>query len=143
MADAAQARHEASPDLQANLTEAARQANTGKPRSLEAKANISAGNLASEARKAFAESRRGVSRPPELGQKVAESLATSEKAKAYHESRIGKSRGNNPSGHYGVIWDKSRNKYQVRVQGKSYGRFERLNDAIDKVNEIMSLKEAA
>jgi hypothetical protein len=120
------------------MTEAARIANTGKPRTAEAKKNISEGNLKSEKRKAYAESVTGVSRPKELGEKVSASLQTSEKAKAYHAGRVGKSRGNNPSGHYGVIWDKTRNKWQVRVQGKSYGRFDRMEDAIAKVQTVMT-----
>jgi hypothetical protein len=118
------------------MTEAARAANTGKPRSEETKKNISRRRLASEKVKAHAESRRDIPRP-EVGAKVSASLQTSEKAKAYHEGRIGKSRGNNPSGHYGVIWDKSRNKWQVRVKGKSYGRFDNLEDAIAKSQEVM------
>jgi hypothetical protein len=126
------------PEHQQVMTEAARIANTGKPRTKEAKRNISEGNLRSEKRKAYAESRRGVARSKELGEKVSASLQTSEKAKAYHEGRVGKSRGNNPSGHYGVIWDKSRGKYQVRIRGKSYGRYERLEDAIAKAKEVMA-----
>ena len=125
------------PDHQALMTERAREVNTGVARSEDTKAKISASNLASEARKAYVESVTGVSRPKEVGEKVSATLQTSEKAKAYHEGRIGKSRGNNPSGHYGCIWDKSRNKWQVRVQGKVHGRFERLEDAIAKVEAIM------
>ena len=136
--DAAKARF--NPDHQALMTEAARQANTGKSRPQDVRDRISASNLASEARKAFSDTRRGVPRSEEVKQAVSEALQKSEKAKEYHQRRIGKSRGNNPSGHYGVIWDKARNKWQVRIQGKMYGRFDRLEDAIAKVEEVLALQ---
>ena len=133
--EAAKARFD--PDHQALMTERAREVNTGTARPQDVRDKISASNLTSEARKAYADSIRGIPRTEDVKQAVSEALQASEKAKEYHQGRIGKSRGNNPSGHYGVIWDKSRNKWQVRVQGKVYGRFARLEDAIAKVDEIM------
>lgn len=54
----------------------------------------------------------------------------SHKATAYHAGRIGKSTAKNTSGHYGIIWDKSQNKWQVRVNKKMCGRFATLEAAI-------------
>ena len=124
------------PEHQRRATEAARKVNTGRKHSAETNRKKSESNLASPKRKAFAESRRDIPRTEEVKQKVKASLAVSKAAEEYHQNRVGKSRGNNPSGHYGVIEDKSRNKWQARVKGKSYGRFDKLEDAVAKVREV-------
>lgn len=108
------------------------------PRSEETKKKISESHKVSEARQVVYEARKGYVWTDEQRQQISDANKHSERALAYHQGRIGKSRGNNPSGHYGVIWDKNRNKWQVRVQGKLYGRFDKLEDAIARVDLLLA-----
>lgn len=132
MAIAAQARHQANPGLQANLTEAARQANTGQKYSEErCKAQ-------GDGRRGKGSSLKGVARPPELGQKVSEALQTSQKAKAFHESRRGKPSKPSKSGHYGINWRNDTGKFMVRLGNKKYGNFDSLEEAIARRDQVLS-----
>jgi group I intron endonuclease len=126
------------PEHQAHIAELAREANTGKHRSEATKQKISQSNLTSEARKAFAESRRGIARTEKAKQHMSDALQNSEAAAAYHAGRVGKRRGNGSSGHAGVSWDKNREKWLVRFKGKTYGRYENLDDAAARAEEVIA-----
>lgn len=66
----------------------------------------------------FTDSRRGVARSDELKQRVSEGIRSSEAFQASVKARVGKIRKDNTSGHYDIVWDKSRGKWQVRVNKK-------------------------
>lgn len=126
------------PDFQPWLTELARIHNTGRKRSAEVVEKIRQSNLNSEARKAWSETRRGIPRSEETKAKVSASQRSSKKCKAYHEGRIGKTQKRNTSGHPGLIWDKSREKWMVRFKGKLYGRYADKEEAIARAKQVMA-----
>ncbi len=115
--------------------------NKGKktgPRPEEVGRKISASFKTSAARQAVYEAQCGREWTDEQRQNASEAQHSSTKVADYHEGRIGKTRGNSASGHYGVIWDKDRNKYQVRIRGKLHGRYATLDEAIIRAQEVMA-----
>lgn len=120
------------PDHQRHMTEVARQANLGTPRSEETRKKIG------DAHRGIPSEMRGIPRTEETKQKVSEGIRSSEKFQESVKSRTGKTR-KNTSGHPGVIWDKNRNQWMVRVAKKNYGRFDNLEDATAKSQEILAI----
>lgn len=119
------------PEHQQKMTEAARIVNTGKHHSEQTRQRIS------EATKGKDMSMlRGIPRTEQVKQKVSEGIKASETFQESVKARFGKS--TKKDGTYGIIFDKSRNKYQVRIQGKMHGRFVTKEDAIIKRDEILN-----
>ncbi len=127
------ARETFDPDHQRAMTEAARQINTGTPRSEETKKKIG-------------DKQRGKPKPSHAtseGTKanISEALQSSEKFKASVEARIGRARKDNTSGHYGIVWDKTKNKWMVRVNKKFCGRFDNIENAIARRDEVLNANQ--
>jgi hypothetical protein len=144
MSEEARARHSSmmkelfDPEHQQKMTEAARIANTGIPRTEETKARISASHRTSQARQAVYDRRRGYQWSDEQIAQISESNKTSEKAKAYHQGRIGKSTAKNTHGEYGITWRNDTNKWCVKLRNKKYGSFATIEEAVVRRDEVIA-----
>jgi group I intron endonuclease len=120
------------PDHQQKMTEAARIANIGKPRSEQTKQKISEGNIGKDMSML-----RGIPRTDDVRLKVSEGIRNSEVFQQSVKARVGKSTKKSSHGNYGITWRNDSNKWIVKIKNKKYGSFKTIDEAIIKRNEIL------
>lgn len=118
-------------EQQKRITELARLANLGQTYSEERR------KKAGDARRGKGSSAKGRKRPQDVGDKISAALKSSTIFQQSVKDRTGKIRKDNTSGHHGIMWDKSREQWQVRINKKFCGRFDNIEDAIIKRDQVL------
>jgi hypothetical protein len=83
----------------------------------------------------------GTKRSEDFKRKLSESLRASEKKREAYKRQKGRTIPNvSISGHYAIVRREERNKWCVRIEGKYYGEYDSIEEAIDRRDVILTMK---